>query len=292
MSDKKRCFVICPIGEPGTETRKRADDLYEYLIEPVVGPRGYQADRADKLNQAGIITTQIVQHLVEDDLVIADLTGHNPNVFYELAIRHVTQKPVIPIIASDEDIPFDVKPVRTISIDHRDVRSIEEGKATLGKYVDSSDDESSKHNPVSVAAASLKIQSSGDPSNEVMSQMLAMLSDIQSRMTPRVINVPVPSRIPSAVRGEKKYLSLEEAAAMLDMTPDQLVRVRERGEIRGFADRGVWKFKTDDVKEFLFDQIDVRFAAVGKPINVDVRFAKDSSNPTNAESPQNKSPLP
>lgn len=46
----------------------------------------------------------------------------------------------------------------------------------------------------------------------------------------------------------KKYLSLDEAARLLAMAPDELVRLRERGEIRGFADRGTWKFKQDDVE--------------------------------------------
>jgi excisionase family DNA binding protein len=48
----------------------------------------------------------------------------------------------------------------------------------------------------------------------------------------------------------KKYLTLEEAAHQLGMAPDELVRFRERGEIRGFADRGTWKFKSEDVEEF------------------------------------------
>src|SRR3990172_4301287 len=48
----------------------------------------------------------------------------------------------------------------------------------------------------------------------------------------------------------KKYLSLEEAASILRINPDELVRLRERGEIRGFADRGTWKFKSEDVEEF------------------------------------------
>ena len=48
----------------------------------------------------------------------------------------------------------------------------------------------------------------------------------------------------------KKYLSLEEAAAQLGIKPDELVRLREKGEVRGFADRGTWKFKADDVAEF------------------------------------------
>jgi excisionase family DNA binding protein len=48
----------------------------------------------------------------------------------------------------------------------------------------------------------------------------------------------------------KKYLTLEEAARQLSMAPDELVRLRERGEIRGFADRGTWKFRSEDVEEF------------------------------------------
>lgn len=48
----------------------------------------------------------------------------------------------------------------------------------------------------------------------------------------------------------KKYLSLEEAAGMLKLKTDELIRFREKGEIRGFADRGTWKFKADDVEEF------------------------------------------
>ncbi|MEI6539081.1 MAG: helix-turn-helix domain-containing protein [Planctomycetota bacterium] len=48
----------------------------------------------------------------------------------------------------------------------------------------------------------------------------------------------------------KKYLSLEEAAGLLDMTTEQLMKVREQGEIRGFADRGSWKFREQDIDEF------------------------------------------
>src|SRR3990172_1754127 len=48
----------------------------------------------------------------------------------------------------------------------------------------------------------------------------------------------------------KKYLSLEEAASILPVPPEELVRLREGGEIRGFADRGTWKFKSEDVDEF------------------------------------------
>ena len=48
----------------------------------------------------------------------------------------------------------------------------------------------------------------------------------------------------------KKYLGLEEAAALLKIKPDELIRLREKGEVRGFADRGTWKFRSEDIEEF------------------------------------------
>ena len=48
----------------------------------------------------------------------------------------------------------------------------------------------------------------------------------------------------------KKYLSLEEAAQQLGMRNDELNKMREQGQIRGFADRGTWKFKVEDVEAF------------------------------------------
>ncbi len=48
----------------------------------------------------------------------------------------------------------------------------------------------------------------------------------------------------------KKYLSLEEAAALLKVKTEELIRLREKGDVRGFADRGTWKFKAEDVEEF------------------------------------------
>lgn len=47
----------------------------------------------------------------------------------------------------------------------------------------------------------------------------------------------------------KKYLTLEEAAAILKIKTDELIRLREKGDVRGFADRGTWKFKAEDVEE-------------------------------------------
>src|SRR5262245_29205679 len=86
--ETKTCFVIAPIGEQDSVVRKRSDQIFKYLIGPAAQECGYTALRADQIAEPGIITTQVIQHIVDDPLVVADLTGRNPNVFYELAIRH------------------------------------------------------------------------------------------------------------------------------------------------------------------------------------------------------------
>jgi hypothetical protein len=105
----KSCFVIAPIGEKGSEIRKRSDAILKYLIQPVVESCGFSnAVRADHLALPGIITRQVIERVVNDDLVIADLTGANANVFYELAIRHMVRKPLVQIVANTSSIPFDI----------------------------------------------------------------------------------------------------------------------------------------------------------------------------------------
>ena len=98
MTDEKTCFVISPIGEPDSDTRKRADQILKHVVKPAVGECGYTAVRADEIDKPGIITSQVIQRVVTDPLVIADLTERNPNVFYELAIRHALRKPLVQLI--------------------------------------------------------------------------------------------------------------------------------------------------------------------------------------------------
>src|SRR5947209_17192970 len=112
----KKCFVIAPIGELGSPERKRSDVIYKYVISPAVESCEYKPLRADRIPDPGIITQQVIQHIVEADLVIADLTGRNPNVFYELAICHALRKPFIQLLQSGEILPFDVASTRTIFV--------------------------------------------------------------------------------------------------------------------------------------------------------------------------------
>jgi hypothetical protein len=110
-------FYITPIGEPGTEQRQHSDLFLGSIVEPALEPLKLSVVRADKIDRPGIITKQVIEYLMKARLVIADLSYHNPNVFYELAVRHMLRKPVVQIMRAADPIPFDVNQVRTITID-------------------------------------------------------------------------------------------------------------------------------------------------------------------------------
>ncbi len=117
-------FYISPIGDEDSEHRKHSDLLLGSVVEPALEELGLTVVRADKIDQPGIITNQVIQYLFQSRLVIADLSYHNPNVFYELAIRHMLRKPVVQLMRKSDRLPFDVNQVRTIVIDTTDIYSL------------------------------------------------------------------------------------------------------------------------------------------------------------------------
>jgi len=113
----KKCFVISPIGQPGSDVREQADAVFDYIIEPALKGMEIEAVRADKLAEPGLVTDQMIGAILNYDLCIADLSGQNPNVFYELAIAQAAERPVVLLKLAGEIIPFDVKDYRLIEYD-------------------------------------------------------------------------------------------------------------------------------------------------------------------------------
>ena len=118
------CFYITPIGEDESEERKHADLFMGALIEPTLSEFGLRLVRADKIGEAGMITGQIIQHIVFSKLVIVDFSYHNPNVFYELALRHAVRKPIVQISRAADKLPFDIGQVRTVVVDTSDIYTL------------------------------------------------------------------------------------------------------------------------------------------------------------------------
>ena len=135
--DMKKCFVVSPIGQDGSDIRSNADKLFKYVIKPVCEACDFEAVRVDQLNDANSITQTILEQLDSADLVIADMTGHNPNVFYEMGYRARTKRPMIHLKKKGESLPFDVNTIRTLEYDLTDLDSVEEVKDRLKKTIES-----------------------------------------------------------------------------------------------------------------------------------------------------------
>ena len=131
----KKCFVVSPIGDAGTDIRKNADQLYQHINKPVCEKCGFAAQRVDEFNTSNSITQEILDALNDYDLVIADLTGHNPNVFFEIGYRTKSQKPIIHLKRKDETIPFDVSSIRTFEYDLTDLDMVTATKDRLEQVI-------------------------------------------------------------------------------------------------------------------------------------------------------------
>lgn len=117
-SPLKKCFVISPIGDPGSPLRTLADHLLGELIQPALALEGFDANRLDQL-RASWIDAQLVAELQDSDLVAAVLTEPSPgqtnaNVYWELGIANTLCKAVVPIAAKGTHLPFDVAQLNVI----------------------------------------------------------------------------------------------------------------------------------------------------------------------------------
>ncbi|MCG3211170.1 MAG: hypothetical protein FOGNACKC_04808 [Anaerolineae bacterium] len=110
-------FVVMPFGrKQGSDGRwLDFDAIYRDLIRPALETAGFESFRADEESVSGDILTDMFQELLLADLVIADLSIDNANVFYELGVRHAIRKRgVVHIQSGRSYMPFDIFNVRTI----------------------------------------------------------------------------------------------------------------------------------------------------------------------------------
>ncbi|HVV41582.1 MAG TPA: hypothetical protein VHC94_11020 [Nitrobacter sp.] len=176
----RQCFVIGPIGDAGTPIRTDADDFMKYIVGPVVTkPQfGYQPIRADHLNEPGRITSQIIKMLLEADLVIADLSTNNANVYYELSLRHALGKPVIHMAVEGTKLSFDVRDNRTIFYTMHS-RSAEEARNELERQIQHVlKDGYRAKNPILETIGIVQLERSEAPEDRAFGHIMAKLSQM------------------------------------------------------------------------------------------------------------------
>ncbi len=114
---KPKCFYASPMDEPGTETRKKTEEIINKVIRPALEDE-YELIFPTETHKSGVITQEIFDHMNTDELVIFNLTGSNPNVYFEFGLRIQTGLPYLLIAEEGQKIPFDVAPQRKTPYEH------------------------------------------------------------------------------------------------------------------------------------------------------------------------------
>lgn len=134
------CFVMMPFGQ-------WMDSYYREIYVPAIREAGLEAVRADELFSTGSVIEQIWEQISRAKVLLADLTGKNANVFYELGLAHAANKPVVFTTGDLEDVPFDLRHLRVAVYDIRDPAWGEKLKATLAVYLKAAKAEPAKSVP-------------------------------------------------------------------------------------------------------------------------------------------------
>ena len=124
--DRNMCFVLMPF-------RPELDPVYEKIKEIVVIHKKLSCIRADDIYSTGIIIKEIWDSIQQAQVIIADVTGKNPNVFYEMGLAHAIGKDIIIIAQTIDDIPFDLRHRRLIIYDQK---RLEEFEVRLSKTIE------------------------------------------------------------------------------------------------------------------------------------------------------------
>lgn len=115
---KNTCYVIMPYGGSDEALRKKYKNVYDNIIKPAAQDAGFDEEnifREDHTSDAGTIARNIVEHVSSSSVIIADLTGCNANVYYELGLAHVFHKNATVLICEKgADIRFDLANVKRV----------------------------------------------------------------------------------------------------------------------------------------------------------------------------------
>jgi hypothetical protein len=187
-SPKKSCFFIAPIGAEGSAERNQSDWVLKYLVRPALGSN-YEVVRSDQIAEPGSISHQIIQQIAKCDLAVVDLTGLNPNVIYELSVRHTLNRPAVQMMDASQKLPFDLYGERTIFFKYGDVASMERAQSDLRRFVRETERKNFKStSPVSrsIDIANLHEQSTGvsDAIASVLEEIISIkdkVGEIDSR---------------------------------------------------------------------------------------------------------------
>jgi len=178
---RKTCFVITPIGDDASPVRRATDGIIDVVIEPVLRELGFAVEVAHRISDPGSINIQVIEKLLSADLVVANLTHLNPNVMYELAVRHCKRLPVVSLAEVGTRLPFDLAQERTFFYTN-DIAGVQEIAKHLKSSVAAAMDGTEPDNPVYRAAKS-QVMREVTGQDDISKYILERLDRIESRVS-------------------------------------------------------------------------------------------------------------
>lgn len=169
---EKVCFVMMPFGE-------HFEEYYSEIYKTAIEESGFKPKRADNLDRPTPIIRDIWEYINHSKILIADITGLNPNVMYELGLAHAITKPVIIISNSIEIVPFDLRHLRILIYDSKkpnwgyDLRT--RIKNSISEIIESPTD--------SILSAFLDIKSSIKMTDEISAELIEIKQLIRSQFS-------------------------------------------------------------------------------------------------------------
>ncbi|MDA1867358.1 hypothetical protein PDK12_02845 [Bacillus cereus] len=182
----KTCFIITPIGDDQSDIRRAADGVIDAVITPELLRFGFSEENikvAHRMANPGSINQQVIECILDSDLAIANLTTLNPNVMYELAIRHAVRKPVIQLIQKGtKKLPFDIIEERTIFYEN-DMFGVPELCKDLRAMLPFALEDKEPDNPIYRVVKQKEIMKKITTNEEPMQYIIEQMNSIQNQVS-------------------------------------------------------------------------------------------------------------
>lgn len=214
---KPICFVLMPISDVAGYDSGHFGRVYEHLIKPSIINAGFTPIRSDDTTKTDYIVVGIIQKIVESEMVLCDLSARNPNVMYELGIRHAFNKPVALLRDKKTDKIFDIQGLRTIEYD--DSLRVDSVQKDQKKIMDSiketaAADENSINSVVQLAG----IKAADVPRGQTISPDTQLLLSAIASLDKRLDSVEN--------RNKEKYFTFIDDAVLLN--DDEIAKINNK----------------------------------------------------------------
>lgn len=186
VQKKDEVFTISQIGEEGTVVRDRANEIANFIVEPVAEEFELGVDRSDRDPTPGPITSKLLRSILSSRIVVADLTGNNPNVFYELSFAHSFGLAVVILTDKTENLPFDLKNERVIPLGDEGSIGLQQGEEAKRKLREAFGvvlQEGYKPNSLVTEVAGVQNIESMTPDNPIASELAALKQSVDQIYT-------------------------------------------------------------------------------------------------------------